>query len=372
MSETFSEILTEKMNARHMNCSVLAYMIQRDLTTVFHYTKGSRIPKLDSLEKIRTVLGDEDERLKDAWEEAKGINSKKFIKEFDEDKATFAELVRFTRLSLGMTLEQFAKHIESTESSITNWENNHSIPNPKTLKRLMKYFTVSTDKVAEMVNRSQSSIHGASVTGKYEMKYGSAIRDMKDIPIKQIDVVNVSLAEAIVSRRRELQLSQNELTEKLHMAKPMWTLWEQGTVMMPQKVVHIADLLRLDIFDLAHLYTKAYPYGCLSLNAMYYLRFYLNILAGVGQAQFFKLIGANLSSFHKYELCNYDATDKMLEGFAEVVGLSVDNVRVLHQIPGDYYIIEDYIRPSIKRLLKLHPELKDTIPDGVIAQYLEV
>ncbi len=57
----------------------------------------------------------------------------------------FSEKLKELRLSLGMNQVEFAKNLNVTKQSVSNWENNNIMPSIDMLVRIAKTFSVSTD-----------------------------------------------------------------------------------------------------------------------------------------------------------------------------------------------------------------------------------
>lgn len=57
----------------------------------------------------------------------------------------FSEKIKELRLGLGMNQVEFAKILNVTKQSVSNWENNNIMPSIDMLVRIAKTFSVSTD-----------------------------------------------------------------------------------------------------------------------------------------------------------------------------------------------------------------------------------
>ncbi len=55
--------------------------------------------------------------------------------------------IKFYRKQLGLTQEQLAKMLNGKKSLISNYENNHSIPDIFTLIKLADIFNISLDEL---------------------------------------------------------------------------------------------------------------------------------------------------------------------------------------------------------------------------------
>lgn len=82
----------------------------------------------------------------------------------------FGERLRKLRREKDVVLVDLAKHLDTTQSTLSKYENGQRIPNIDVLEKIAKYFNVSTDYLIGNVNSKKEVI-----------KYPSADKNIKEI-----------------------------------------------------------------------------------------------------------------------------------------------------------------------------------------------
>lgn len=74
----------------------------------------------------------------------------------------FAEKIKELRINLGLNQVEFAKILNVTKQSISNWENNNIMPSIDMLVRISKTFSVSTDYLLGLCEKRTLDVTGIS------------------------------------------------------------------------------------------------------------------------------------------------------------------------------------------------------------------
>lgn len=74
----------------------------------------------------------------------------------------FSEKIKELRISLGLNQVEFAKILNVTKQSISNWENNNIMPSIDMLVRIAKTFSVSADYLLGLCDNRTLDVSGIS------------------------------------------------------------------------------------------------------------------------------------------------------------------------------------------------------------------
>lgn len=74
------------------------------------------------------------------------------------------EMIRKLRVSHNLNQVQLARHLDVSKQTISNWENNNILPSIEMLVRISRFFSVSTDFLLELDNRTYIEVTGLSQT----------------------------------------------------------------------------------------------------------------------------------------------------------------------------------------------------------------
>lgn len=92
--------------------------------------------------------------------------------------ATFNQRMKDLRNEKNITLEELAKILNTTKSTLSRYENNLRIPNADFINKLAKYFNVSVDYLLGNSDKKEPEIE-INVPKEYSDKYKVTSRDKK-------------------------------------------------------------------------------------------------------------------------------------------------------------------------------------------------
>ena len=74
----------------------------------------------------------------------------------------FGEITQTLRQSRNINQVQLAKALNVSKQTVSNWENNNIMPSIEMLLSIARYFSVSTDYLLELTDRSYIEVTGLS------------------------------------------------------------------------------------------------------------------------------------------------------------------------------------------------------------------
>lgn len=74
----------------------------------------------------------------------------------------FGEIIQTLRKSRNLNQVQLAKALNVSKQTVSNWENNNIMPSIEMLLSIARYFSVSTDYLLELTDRSYIEVTGLS------------------------------------------------------------------------------------------------------------------------------------------------------------------------------------------------------------------
>lgn len=102
--------------------------------------------------------------------------------------ATFNQRMKELRAEKNITLEELAKVLNTTKSTLSRYENNLRTPNADFINQLAKYFNVSTDYLLGNSDKRDPEIE-IKVPKEYTDKYKVTSRDKKQY-VKEMKKAN--------------------------------------------------------------------------------------------------------------------------------------------------------------------------------------
>lgn len=75
----------------------------------------------------------------------------------------FGDVIKNLRLSYNLNQVQLAQNLGVSKQTISNWENNNILPSIEMLITISQYFSVSSDYLLELNNRSYVEVTGLSL-----------------------------------------------------------------------------------------------------------------------------------------------------------------------------------------------------------------
>lgn len=75
----------------------------------------------------------------------------------------FGDIIKKLRISYNLSQVQLAHNLGVSKQTVSNWENNNILPSVEMLTTISKYFSVSTDYLLELNNRSYVEVTGLSL-----------------------------------------------------------------------------------------------------------------------------------------------------------------------------------------------------------------
>ena len=93
----------------------------------------------------------------------------------------FGDQVKALRLARNLNQVQLAEHLNVSQQTISNWENNNILPSIEMLMNISDYFCVSTDYLLELNNRKYIEVTGLSDSelAHIQMIIGDIIKNSK-------------------------------------------------------------------------------------------------------------------------------------------------------------------------------------------------
>ncbi|EGP5223793.1 helix-turn-helix domain-containing protein [Enterococcus faecium] len=92
----------------------------------------------------------------------------------------FSDKLKELRKNKGIKQSDLAKALYLRQSSISDYENNRSTPNPDTLKKIAEYFNVSADYLLDIAPKGKDKLDYALESAIEELKNEDTLLFMKD------------------------------------------------------------------------------------------------------------------------------------------------------------------------------------------------
>ncbi|EOS7791841.1 helix-turn-helix domain-containing protein [Enterococcus hirae] len=92
----------------------------------------------------------------------------------------FSDKLKELRKNKGIKQSDLAKALYLRQSSISDYENNRSTPNPDTLKKIAEYFNVSADYLLDIAPKRKDKLDYALESAIEELKNEDTLLFMKD------------------------------------------------------------------------------------------------------------------------------------------------------------------------------------------------
>ncbi|HGF7991472.1 helix-turn-helix domain-containing protein [Enterococcus faecium] len=92
----------------------------------------------------------------------------------------FSDKLKELRKNKGIKQSDLAKALYLRQSSISDYENNRSTPNPDTLKKIAEYFNVSADYLLDITPKRKDKLDYALESAIEELKNEDTLLFMKD------------------------------------------------------------------------------------------------------------------------------------------------------------------------------------------------
>lgn len=111
----------------------------------------------------------------------------------------FSDKLKELRKSKGIKQSDLAKALYLRQSSISDYENNRSTPNPDTLKKIAEYFNVSADYLLDIAPKEKDKLDYALESAIEELKNENTLLFMKDGDIDEetARLLKISMKNAI-------------------------------------------------------------------------------------------------------------------------------------------------------------------------------
>ena len=74
----------------------------------------------------------------------------------------FGDVIKHLRQSYNLNQVQLAQKLNVSKQTVSNWENNNILPSIEMLIKIAKYFSVSTDYLLELTDRTYLEVTGLS------------------------------------------------------------------------------------------------------------------------------------------------------------------------------------------------------------------
>lgn len=97
----------------------------------------------------------------------------------------FSDKLKKLRENRGIKQSELATALYLRQSSISDYENNRSTPNPDTIKQIAKFFNVSADYLLDIDTPEKSKLEKTITDTIEELKYEETLHFMKDEDIDE-------------------------------------------------------------------------------------------------------------------------------------------------------------------------------------------
>lgn len=74
----------------------------------------------------------------------------------------FGDIIKALRISHNLNQIQLANELNVSKQTVSNWENNNILPSIEMLIKISQFFSVSTDYILELDNRTYIEVTGLS------------------------------------------------------------------------------------------------------------------------------------------------------------------------------------------------------------------
>ena len=139
-----------------------------------------------------------------------------------EEKIEIGERIRKIRRSLGLTLEEFAKEIDSTAKSgtVSNWETGKNTPNARRLKRISELGNVSIEYLERGGNSVPHDLSIAEIVKNTKEDSTNTLNArLNDVDINNLNLVQTNFLNSAflyINNSNDLKVYQlNDVLQKL-------------------------------------------------------------------------------------------------------------------------------------------------------------
>ena len=369
MEGKFTEKLAEIIKENKLTQKQFADKIGKNYTTVYRYIVGERLPSLSTVNKIREIFGDENEELYYAWYEAKERGKEKYLESFNIETSTFGGLLKYVRLSKRLSFDEFAEVLGTNGKSYANYERGYALPGKKNvmhtiMRELTSYF--EKEDVIDIFKKAEAELRpDAGVVGN-SIKYGSIL--LGDIQIKKYNPKEITFFEAIKERRLELGITERALSEMFGCTLQTCIDWQHSRLPNPEKIIYLAEYLKIDIYSLLPLYINAYTFSDMCRNELNLFVNCIMLATGMTRYEFCKYMNVNKQTLRFYLEGRVTHTGTVLKKMSAKTGITVPEFEYMMGKRGEFDSLFPCIDHAIKKMIREDITIRGRIPNSVVKQ----
>lgn len=366
----FPKKLDELMTKDNLANSVLAKKIGIDYNTAYSYRIGRRYPSILILRKIADILNVDQKELMTPYLLDKHEKDMDFIDKFDVSKATFADVVLYTRIINGYTMEEMAEVVGVSNETIRGHECGYNLPNLSNAKEYYKHLPFDKDDVGKILDRDSYKYHKGALSNGVLQNYSGTYREYSIDDFTPIDISKMTMGEIIDTRLSELNMTRTELAKMIGVNRVTLTNWRKNKSQFCRLPL-LANAFKLNIYELLQVYLKEYIRSNPFQNGLYLLRFCVCSCLGMSRQKFCETFNISMTSLTNFELDKERLCDIQMGALEDALGIDADTILALKEVYGTYAGIESYLHEANMFILRNYIQVKDDLPESVVEQIME-
>lgn len=370
MEMSFTDRLVYEMRDQGVSQARLARMIGQGKSSIYDYCHG-RVPQPRSIIAICQALNlNKIDMMKLAIVQRGGKDAK-LVKEFDKNKATFAELCRYDRLLKGLTIQEMAVLGGVSDVTVNRWEYGTGLPEKDFMPLCLRMYSYDDKVIGKAIERDAKRLQADAYANGSNIKYLSTYTKVTKDDYSNIDTSSMSIYSFMQKRRAELDISIKELAEVTGISVSTMRAWTGERVMRPYRLPYVADVLKVDIMELLKMFIAEYNEYDVKDTGFCLLRFCICSILGLSRARFCEAIGLDNANLSRYEHRVRRISDKYLNALSDTFGFEPDFIEYLLAIDGKMENIEEHIIPAARYVLQSNGRLKGMLPLSVVNRIME-
>ena len=367
----FADYLGSELNKRNMTIRKMAELTGCHEKTMSEYVNGRRIPKPERTIKIARILKVNKKELLKLAIIQNGGRDRLLMLNFDKKTSSFADMMRYTRLLKGWTYEKMEEQTGIQYSAIVRYEGGYCLPDKSKTKRCIDFIGLPKEIVGAAITRDSKKINRKAIEAGTNVKYLTTYRKVTTDDYKKINTSKMSFSEFIRHRQTELGVSCEDLIEITGIPSTTIHNWVSNDIVAnPVRLIYIADVLKINIYDLLKMYLKSYKVKGIYTNSLVLFRFCVGTVLGLSGVGIADYIGISHTTLYRIEHGIRYGSKNSLSLMCSTFDMTLDRLLKLRDSHYDYKSIESDIKASAKFMLTNYTAIWSQVPDSVRKQIL--
>lgn len=344
----FSDMVISTVNNTYTNCSLRDISCRTGLrpNTLNDIVIRRNIPgTVSSLKHVCDALSIDFSAAYDGWLLERFPEQFEWIKNFDINSCTFSDLIKYYRISHGLTREEMDSIFGFVKFKGTiRYESGNILPSVQLAERMSDIMDVDRAIVLK-------SLIKQSIGRNSNYRYGSLSEDYLENSPYIVDT-NMSFNELLLSRVKQLSISSSEFAGTIGIANHHFALnGRLCKVVRVRRISNVISHLNLDLYSVLDVYHRDADLKLFNTN-FGNIVYIVSACIGISTTEFVRdIIGMQPPTVWRYAANGRVPCIEYLSIISASIGLDVDTLINTFKLPCNYDYIKQYAYESARYVI---------------------